>query len=70
MVSKSLGDDIHRKENHFMLIYLIDYENEDSVALLKNFIEYKKQVPLVNYLILYRTVDERVAGCCSWTHPS
>jgi hypothetical protein len=47
LVSKSLGGDITRRNNSYLLVYLIDYENEDSVKLLKDLIALKRSNPTV-----------------------
>ncbi|CAD8172058.1 unnamed protein product [Paramecium pentaurelia] len=43
-ISKSLGnEEITRKKDKILLILLIDYENDDTLDLLKSLIKYKKE---------------------------
>ncbi|CAD8124459.1 unnamed protein product [Paramecium sonneborni] len=43
-VSKSLGnEEIARKQDKILFILLIDYENDDTLDMLKNLIKYKKE---------------------------
>ncbi|CAK83968.1 unnamed protein product (macronuclear) [Paramecium tetraurelia] len=43
-ISKSLGnEEITRKQDKILLILLIDYENDDTLELLKSLIKYKKE---------------------------
>ena len=43
-MSKSLGnEEIKRRDGMILLIFLVDYENDDTIELVKKLVDYKKK---------------------------
>jgi hypothetical protein len=62
--SRSIGTDfISRGKDKILLLYLIDYENEDSVSILKDLIKEKETKSVIRNNFYYMLVKPTLNYC-------